>query len=212
MVEPCPTHPTEGGNGLLSRWWGPAWWTVLYSVAELGGPSAERGIRCLAKVLPCKPCRDNFEQHLVSYPNPSSGKCPVQWLRGAHALASGRESAAGVPECPRATPQSVAFVARCIAVNYPLEPVDARCEPSWAALSYLAATFPSVFRADSVAVFLQSSRTGRPGPGVTRPQVVQCVENALRSSCRAADLEQLRFYQALETRLARYTAVVGSVE
>lgn len=200
-------------NGLESKWWGPAWWTVLYSLAESRVSHTEYGIRTLASVLPCLPCRENFARHLQHYPKDNV----LAWLKFAHEQASDHRQ--GVPvavvESARASQQSVAFVARCIALNFPLDLSDTRCANSKAALSYLATVFREVTREEKRTatgnrvyenVFAYDPLQSAP---CTRMELVAAVESALSSQCvvqNPMSLEALRYCSDLEERLSRYLA------
>lgn len=208
---------TECANGLESKWWGPAWWTVLYSLADAKVSHREYGIRTLASALPCRPCRENFARHLQDYSNDNV----LEWLKLAHERASNHRlgSPVTVAESARASQQSVAFVARCIAVNFPLNLTDERCTSSTAALSYLAAVFRELtpeekplraVKGDLVYKNVFSYDPVPPGSSCTRAEIVAAVERALTSSCAvrksacSTSLEALRYCAELEGRLLRY--------
>jgi hypothetical protein len=194
----------ECDNGLASKWWGPAWWTLLYSLADARVSHTEFGIRTLARALPCKPCRTNFAQHLRNF----DGNNVHAWLDAAHSKASQRVN--NFQENPRACAQTIAFVAKCIAINYPLDAADERCTYSCDALTYIASVwgpqpltplprsnykYVQVFKCDPVSLAQHK----------TRAALVAAVDAAfVERGASAATLEALRHYDDVNKRTARF--------
>lgn len=195
---PSECEVREWSNGLAAQWWGPSWWTVLYSLADGSGARAFAGVTRLARVLPCKPCRESFAQQLQSYPR-GDGSVST-WLSRAHAHASRREVHQG---SQRATRQTVALVARCIAANYPLNATDERCAYSWQALHFLVTVFPHAFPNPSASGRFACGET-LPVPSVSRASLAKMVDELLDDSMGSEELEQFRFYSSVQARRSRY--------
>ena len=58
-------NPTEKG------WWGPRFWRILHSLAEINdrtdvGPAWRQALLLTAEVLPCAMCRSHFRNHVRS--------------------------------------------------------------------------------------------------------------------------------------------------
>lgn len=181
----CNEH--DCNSGLMSKWWGPAWWSIIHTVVASGVPQKEYFVRCAAQVLPCAACRSNFQKQLGH-----TGAVSVQWLELAHAHASGRSPGQYTLAAP-AVGQTVAFVAKCVAVNYPLELPSARANASHEFLEILYLTFPQQFRA-------------RVQRATARAGVQLSVENALKpefANPPCSTLEQLRYYPGWDSRVER---------
>lgn len=177
----------ECSNGLVSKWWGPAWWSILHSVVVCDVGQKIDFLKLAAKVLPCSSCRANFEEQL-SLPNAGS----LEWLVQSHAQASGRTNVQQV-QAAAVTPRVVAFVAKCIAVNYPIEADNDRCTASIQFLELLYGTFPQAFRSKIL-------------PAKTRAGMMVSVEQALLPDLvepRCCSLEQLRYYVGWDARVER---------
>lgn len=178
-------NASESSNGLMSKWWGPAWWSILHSVVDSEIPQKENFLRLTAEVLPCAECRTCFNNRL-SFPEAGS----LRWLQETHTQASGR-TAVGQPA--KVTARIVAFVAKCVAINFPTQNPSQRGSASIEFLNLLHTTFPIAF-------------VKKITPASTREEMMVNVVEALQSTLReppCSSLEQLRYYSGLEARVER---------
>lgn len=185
------TAQHECSNGLVSKWWGAAWWSILHSVVRSPIPQRQEFVTLVSEVLPCAPCRVNFKNQLRLR---NAFESQRQWLERAHSEASGRPGG-GHTQPAVVTPQIVAFVAKCVAINYPTEPDTERASCSSKFLHLLQYTFPGVFRSGATSWTAE-----------TRVQMMANVDQALSppwATPPCSTLEQLRHYSRFDSRVER---------